>query len=85
MNASALTMQEIIRTVEPETDLEKRLFSFLTDSRYVDLNSYECPDCQELPERESDLEDCENERDSLQQSVDAALEQLKEAIELLEE
>ena len=84
MNASALTMQEIIRTVEPETDLEKRLFSFLTDSRYVDLNSYKCPDCKDMVEND-ELEDCENERDSLQQSVDAALEQLKEAIELLEE
>ena len=84
MNASALTMQEIIRTVEPETDLEKRLFSFLTDGRYVDLNSYECPDCKDMVEND-ELEDCENERDSLQQSVDAALEQLIEAIELLEE
>ena len=84
MNVSALTLPEILRTVEPETDLEKRLFSFLTDSRYVDLNSYKCPDCKDMVEND-ELEDCENERDSLQRSIDAALEQLKEAIELLEE
>jgi len=84
MNVSALTLPEILRTVEPETDLEKRLFSFLTDSRYVDLNSYECPDCKDMVEKD-ELEDCENERDSLQRSRNAGLEQAKEAMEQLKE
>jgi len=85
MNVSALTLPEILRTVEPETDLEKRLFSFLLDSRYIDLNSYECPDCENLSVRMDVLEGCENERDSLQRSANAALDKLKKAIELLEE
>ena len=45
MNINALTLDEIIRTAEPETDLERRLLSFLTDARFVNLDEHECPDC----------------------------------------
>ena len=46
MNINALTLDEIIRTAEPETDLERRLLSFLTDARFVNLDEHECPDCR---------------------------------------
>ena len=77
MNVNALTLQEIIRTVEPETDLEQRLFYFLTNVEYVDLDRYQCPDCEELSECEDDLA-------LLQDDVQRTRDLIGEAIKILD-
>ena len=75
MNIDALTSDEIIRTVEPETDLERRLLSFLTDARYVNLDEYECPECSG---NTSALDDIKG-------GAIEAVDRLKEAVEILED
>ena len=84
MNLNALTLDEIIRTVEPETDLERRLLSFLTDARYVDLDKHECPDCNDKDGLEIELSDLKDEHENLEDSVSDAVDTLKKAIETLE-
>lgn len=91
MNINALTLDEIIRTAEPETDLERRLLVFLTSARYVDLDKYECPDCEykddlevELNGLEVELNDIQGAHEDLADNVSEAVDTLKKAIETLE-
>ena len=84
MNLNALTLDEIIRTVEPETDLERRLLSFLTDARYVNLDEYECSDCDDKDDLEAKLGDANDAHEALEDSVSEAVDTLKKAIETLE-
>ena len=74
MNINALTLDEIIRTAEPETDLERRLLSFLTDARFVNLDEYECLDCNSNNLAVDDIK-C---------AAIEAVDKLKEAVEILE-
>ena len=74
MNINALTLDEIIRTAEPETDLERRLLSFLTDARFVNLDEHECPDCDSNNLAVDDIK-C---------AAIEAVDKLKEAVEILE-
>ena len=74
MNINALTLDEIVRTAEPETDLERRLLSFLTDARFVNLDEYECPECSV---NASALDDING-------GAIETIDKLKEAVEILE-
>jgi len=85
MNLNALTLDEIIRTVEPETDLERRLLSFLTDARYVDLEEHECPDCKDKDDLEKELEDVCVNHNTLKKDLASFIRELKDAIEPFEE
>jgi len=85
MNINALTLDEIIRTVEPETDLERRLLSFLTDARYVDLDEHECPDCKDKVGLEEELEDVCVNHNALKKDLASFVCELKDAIEVFEE
>ena len=85
MNLNALTLDEIIRTVEPETDLERRLLSFLTDARYVDLEEHECPDCKDKDDLEEELEDVCVNHNTLKKDLASFIRELKDAIESFEE
>jgi hypothetical protein len=85
MNLNALTLDEIIRTTEPETDLERRLLSFLTDARFVNLDEHECPDCSDKDYLESKLGDVKGAHEALEYSVDEVVDALKKAIETLED
>ena len=84
MNINALTLDEVIRTAEPETDLERRLLVFLTDARYVDLDKYECPDCGDRDDLEVELNDIQGAHEDLADNVSEAVDTLKKAIETLE-
>ena len=85
MNINALTLDEIIRTAEPETDLERRLLSFLTDARFVDLDNYECSDCEDKDDLEWKLGDVKDAHDALEDSIDEVVDALKKAIEIFED
>ena len=85
MNINALTLDEIIRTTESETDLERRLLSFLTDARFVNLDEYECPDCRDKDDLESKLGDVKGAHEALGDSVDEVVDALKKAIEIFED
>ena len=74
MNINVLTLDEIIRTVEPETDLEKRLLGILSSSRYVDLDEYECPECSFNA----------GALDDIKGGAIETIDKLKEAVEILE-
>ena len=85
MNINALTLDEIIRTAEPETDLERRLLSFLTDARFVNLDEYECSDCEDKDDLELRLGDVKGAHEALGDSVDEVVDALKKAIEIFED
>jgi hypothetical protein len=77
-------LDEIIRTAEPETDLERRLLVFLTSARYVDLDKYECPDCEDKDDLEVELNDIQGAHEDLVDNVSEVVDTLKKAIETLE-
>ena len=85
MNINALTLDEIIRTTEPETDLERRLLSFLTDARFVNLDEHECPDCKDKDDLEKELEDVCVNHNTLKKDLASFIRELKDAIEPLDE
>jgi len=85
MNINALTLDEIIRTAEPETDLERRLLRFLTDARFVNLDEHECPDCSDKDDLEMNLSNAKEAREALEDSVSEVIDTLKKAIETLED
>ena len=84
MNINALTLDEIIRTAEPETDLERRLLGFLTDARYVNLDEYECRKCRFNEGIEKELEDACANHNALQKDLAEFICQLKDAITVVE-
>ena len=85
MNINALTLDEIIRTTEPETDLERRLLSFLTDARFVNLDKYECPDCKDKDDLKEELEDVCVNHNTLKKDLASFICELKDAIEPFDE
>ena len=85
MNLNALTLDEIIRTVEPATDLERRLLSFLTDARYVNLDEHECLDCKDKDDLEEELEGVCVNHNTLKKDLASFIRELKDAIESFEE
>ena len=85
MNINALTLDEIIRTAEPETDLERRLLSFLIDARFVNLDEHECPDCKDKDDLKEELEDVCVNHNTLKKDLASFIRELKDAIEPFEE
>ena len=80
MNLQMLTLKEILRVIDPETPLEKRLFDFLEPGNLVDLDVYQCPECVEL---ELTLEDAPSEIEI--DELESDIERLKDRESYLED